>query len=85
MILQKARVYLVRKTHRFLHPREKANIRTQDIHVAFNYGQPTGSAQLLRFITEHTEVTKSQAIFWVAAHNIIRSYTTLLTRIGNAA
>ena len=27
-----------------------------DIHVAFNYGQSTGSAQLLRFITEHTEV-----------------------------
>ncbi|MCJ1334741.1 Aromatic/aminoadipate aminotransferase 1 [Bachmanniomyces sp. S44760] len=27
-----------------------------DIHVAFNYGQSTGSAQLLRFVTEHTEI-----------------------------
>lgn len=27
-----------------------------DIHVALNYGQSTGSAQILRFITEHTEV-----------------------------
>ena len=27
-----------------------------DIHVAFNYGQATGSAQLLRFVTEHTEI-----------------------------
>ena len=27
-----------------------------DLHVALNYGQGTGSAQLLRFVTEHTEV-----------------------------
>ncbi|KAL8794307.1 MAG: hypothetical protein Q9195_003133 [Heterodermia aff. obscurata] len=27
-----------------------------DLHVALNYGQATGSAQLLRFITEHTEI-----------------------------
>ena len=27
-----------------------------DIHVAMNYGQATGSAQLLRFVTEHTEI-----------------------------
>ncbi|KAL8934376.1 MAG: hypothetical protein Q9216_005942 [Gyalolechia sp. 2 TL-2023] len=27
-----------------------------DIHVAFNYGQATGSIQLLRFVTEHTEL-----------------------------
>lgn len=27
-----------------------------DMHVAFNYGQATGSAQLLRFLTEHTEI-----------------------------
>lgn len=27
-----------------------------DIHIAFNYGQSVGSAQLLRFITEHTEM-----------------------------
>ena len=27
-----------------------------DINVAFNYGQAAGSAQLLRFVTEHTEI-----------------------------
>ena len=27
-----------------------------DIHIAFNYGQATGSPQLLRFVTEHTEL-----------------------------
>ncbi|KAI4205622.1 MAG: hypothetical protein LQ346_001406 [Caloplaca aetnensis] len=27
-----------------------------DIHVAFNYAQGTGSPQLLRFVTEHTEI-----------------------------
>ncbi|KAL8697899.1 MAG: hypothetical protein Q9224_002098, partial [Gallowayella concinna] len=27
-----------------------------DIHIAFNYGQGSGSAQLLRFVTEHTEI-----------------------------
>ena len=27
-----------------------------DMHVAMNYGQATGSAQMLRFITEHTEI-----------------------------
>ena len=27
-----------------------------DLHVALNYGQATGSAQLLRFVTEHTEI-----------------------------
>ncbi|KAG8527027.1 uncharacterized protein KY384_008456 [Bacidia gigantensis] len=30
-----------------------------DLHVALNYGQATGSAQLLRFITEHTEIVHS--------------------------
>ena len=30
-----------------------------DIHVAFNYGQATGSPQLLRFVTEHTELVHS--------------------------
>lgn len=28
----------------------------QDLHVALNYGQGTGSGQILRFATEHTEV-----------------------------
>ena len=27
-----------------------------DLEVALNYGQATGSSQLLRFVTEHTEV-----------------------------
>ena len=27
-----------------------------DLHVALNYGQATGSAQMLRFVTEHTEI-----------------------------
>lgn len=27
-----------------------------DIHIAFNYGQATGSTQMLRFVTEHTEI-----------------------------
>jgi hypothetical protein len=27
-----------------------------DLEIALNYGQATGAAQLLRFITEHTEV-----------------------------
>lgn len=27
-----------------------------DLHVGLNYGQATGSAQMLRFITEHTEI-----------------------------
>ncbi|KAL8949927.1 MAG: hypothetical protein Q9222_003994 [Ikaeria aurantiellina] len=27
-----------------------------DIHISFNYGQATGSAQVLRFVTEHTEI-----------------------------
>lgn len=27
-----------------------------DLHVALNYGQATGSAQLLRYVTEHTEL-----------------------------
>jgi hypothetical protein len=27
-----------------------------DLSIALNYGQGTGSAQLLRFVTEHTEV-----------------------------
>ncbi|KAL8640091.1 MAG: hypothetical protein Q9228_002949 [Teloschistes exilis] len=27
-----------------------------DLHIALNYGQATGSIQLLRFVTEHTEI-----------------------------
>ena len=29
-----------------------------DISIAFNYGQAMGSGQLLRFVTEHTEVRR---------------------------
>jgi hypothetical protein len=28
-----------------------------DLEIALNYGQATGAAQLLRFVTEHTEVS----------------------------
>lgn len=27
-----------------------------DLEIALNYGQATGAPQLLRFVTEHTEV-----------------------------
>jgi len=37
----------------------KLIVSTADLSVALNYGQATGSAQLLRFITEHTEVSTS--------------------------
>lgn len=36
---------------------EEVNLILPDLHVALNYGQATGSAQLLRFVTEHTEVS----------------------------
>lgn len=32
-----------------------------DLSIALNYGQGTGSAQLLRFVTEHTEIVCSPA------------------------
>lgn len=28
-----------------------------DLEIALNYGQATGAPQLLRFVTEHTEVS----------------------------
>ena len=31
-----------------------------DMHVAFNYSQSIGSAQILRFVTEHTEASSSE-------------------------
>lgn len=35
-----------------------------DLEIALNYGQATGSPQLLRFVTEHTEVCNSaQLVF----------------------
>ena len=33
-----------------------ANWLALDLEVALNYGQATGAPQLLRFVTEHTEV-----------------------------
>lgn len=30
----------------------------KDLEIALNYGQGTGSAQMLRFVTEHTEVSQ---------------------------
>lgn len=56
MILLKERVYMVGKIHRFPSLDRRLISGPKDIHLAFNYGQQTGSAQLLRFITEHTEV-----------------------------
>lgn len=32
------------------------NSGTYDLSIALNYGQATGSAQMLRFLTEHTEI-----------------------------
>lgn len=34
----------------------EAGISEYDISIAFNYGQATGSPQMMRFVTEHTEV-----------------------------
>lgn len=34
----------------------KILIAAVDLEVALNYGQSTGSPQLLRFVTEHIEV-----------------------------
>jgi aromatic amino acid aminotransferase I len=31
-----------------------------DLEISLNYGQATGAAQLLRFVTEHTEVRVSE-------------------------
>lgn len=31
-------------------------MRFADLAIALNYGQGTGSAQMLRWVTEHTEV-----------------------------
>lgn len=56
MTLRKGRAYTVRWTDDQLEPELILRGRTADIHVALNYGQSTGSAQMLRFVTEHTEV-----------------------------
>lgn len=31
-----------------------------DLEIALNYGQATGAAPLLRFVTEHTEVSENK-------------------------
>jgi aromatic amino acid aminotransferase I len=33
-----------------------ADVCLIDLEISLNYGQATGAAQLLRFVTEHTEV-----------------------------
>lgn len=38
-----------------------------DLHVALNYGQGTGSAQILRFVTEHTEVHSFRLVEYLHA------------------
>ena len=35
-----------------------------DLEIALNYGQATGSAQLMRFVTEHTEVRTYSGYFF---------------------
>lgn len=37
-------------------PAQSLTAAMLDIEIALNYGQGTGSAQMLRFVTEHTEV-----------------------------
>lgn len=34
----------------------ETNDEYADLEIALNYGQATGAPQLLRFVTEHTEV-----------------------------
>ena len=38
-----------------------------DLEVALNYGQATGAPQLLRFVTEHTEVSWLESLLWTWA------------------
>ena len=54
-----------------------------DIHVAFNYGQATGSAQLLRFVTEHTEVLMN-SVDLKSPLTASRSFITPHSKTGNA-
>lgn len=44
---------------------------TYDLSIALNYGQATGSAQMIRFLTEHTEiVTKPPYADWAVCQTI---------------
>lgn len=44
---------------------------TYDLSIALNYGQSTGSAQMVRFLTEHTEiVTKPPYADWAVCQTI---------------
>lgn len=56
----------------------------QDLEIALNYGQATGAAPLLRFVTEHTEVgnTKHKILFAHPEQN--RLFTAHPTPTGNA-
>ena len=63
---------------------------TYDLAIALNYGQGTGSAQLLRFVTEHTEVRAFLEFFSMRLRRaerwdgMGRSFITRRIRIGNA-
>ena len=62
---------------------------TYDLAIALNYGQGTGSAQLLRFVTEHTEVRAFPKFFFYGCVGLNdldgmgRSCITHRIRIGN--
>jgi hypothetical protein len=54
-----------------------------DLSIALNYGQSSGSAQMVRWVTEHTEVRRSDCGRIATADNA-RLSTTLRTEIGPA-
>ena len=85
MTLRRERVFTVSPGFRSMRPQVDApNTHVIDMHVAFNYGQATGSAQLLRFITEHTEVNhKFRLTFTIRPDNSIRSFISPHIKIGN--
>jgi hypothetical protein len=59
-----------------------------DLSISLNYGQGTGSAQILRWITEHTEVGRwVQGVFReeMLINHLSRLFTTLLIKTGSAS
>lgn len=56
-----------------------------DLEVSLNYGQSTGSPQLLRFVTEHTEVRWETVLMsYRESANMSSSSITPHTLTGNA-
>lgn len=49
-----------------------------DMHVAFNYGQATGSIQLLRYVTEHTEMVHDPPYSCVSPSFLLHSSVAAL-------